>query len=113
MVPPTHRTDTRRPGFRVATLSDSRRRALSILNESFPLTPTVFAHYMWPTSESWVRPNHVGRGICLKAGVFLVGLQRDGLARKCSDRYDAPIGYVLTDWGASATDTVPRSNRLS
>ena len=112
MVPPTRRADTRLHGFRVATLSEPRRRALSILHPNFPLAPAIFAHYMWPTSQSWVRPQRAGRGIRQKAGIFLAGLERDGLATRCGVESDASVGYVLTDWGESASDAAPRPNRL-
>jgi hypothetical protein len=93
-------------------LSEPRRRALSILHRNFPLAPAIFAHYMWPTSESWIRSHHAGRGVRLKAVNFLAGLERDGLAQRCGVRPDAAAGYVLTDWGESATDTAPRPNHL-
>ncbi len=94
-------------------LTESSRRALSILHPDYPLAPALFAHYMWPTSESWMRRHHAGRGIRLKAGTLLAGLERDGLARRCGVRPEAPAGYVLTDWGESATDAAPRPDRLS
>ena len=113
VVPLARLADTRRLGFRVATLSEPRRRALSILHRYYPLAPAIFAHYMWPASKSWIRPHRAGCGIRLKARTFLAGLERDGLARRCGVRPDAAAGYVLTDWGESVTDAAPRPNRLS
>ena len=60
-----------------------------------------------------MRRHHAGRGIRLKAGTLLAGLERDGLARHCGVRPDAPAGYVLTDWGESANDVAPDPDRLS
>jgi hypothetical protein len=93
-------------------LSESRCRALTILHRTHPLTPAIFAHYMWPTAKSWCRSDHAGREVRRKAGVFLADLERDGLARYSGSLSDVDAGYVLTDWGASATDAAPRPNRL-
>jgi hypothetical protein len=108
---------TERPGalcceFRGRPLSAARRRALSILHRNFPLAPAIFAHYMWPTSISWLRPSNAGRGVRLKAGTFLADLERDGLARRIGVGHDATEGYVLTDLGALATEFAPRPRYL-
>jgi hypothetical protein len=93
-------------------LNESRRRALTILHRSYPLTPAIFAHYMWPTAKDWRRSDCAGREVRKKAEVFLADLERDGLAGYSGLPSDVDAGYVLTDWGASATDQAPRPNRL-
>jgi hypothetical protein len=94
---------------RCATLTESSRRALSILHPEYPLAPAIFAHYMWPTSESWLKNQAGVRGIRRKAGVLLADLERNGLARRCGA---AAEGYVLTPWGEHATDPPVRPDRL-
>ncbi len=110
MVPDPPCSDSQLPAIRAAALTEARRRALSILHRDFPLAPALFAHYMWPLSESWTRSDRAGAGVRCKARVFLRGLERDGLVRRGRDASRA--GYVLTDWGASATDPTPRWDRL-
>ena len=97
---------------RRATLTESSRRALSILHPDYPLAPEIFAHYMWPTSESWVKEQETVRAIRLKAGLFLADLERDGLARHCGAGPSSVQGYVLTPWGEHAADPPARSDRL-
>jgi hypothetical protein len=100
-----------RAELKQAALSDARRRALSILHPAFPLAPDLFAHYMWPTSPSWVRRSKAGRGIRLKAHTFLAGLERDGLARRCGSETDGVEGFVLTSRGEDAVDQGRRPDR--
>ena len=97
---------------RCATLTESSRRALSILHPDHPLAPAIFAHYMWPTSESWVKEQEAVREIRLKAGLLLADLERDGLARHCDVGSGSAEGYVLTPWGERAADPPPRPDRL-
>jgi hypothetical protein len=93
-------------------LTESSRRALSILHANYPLVPEIFAHYMWPTSENWVKEQEALREIRLKAGLLLANLERDGLARCCGDGHGSVQGYVLTTWGEHAADPPARSDRL-
>ncbi len=93
-------------------LTESSRRALSILHPDFPLAPAVFAHYMWPNPESWGREREAVREIRLKAGLLLANLERDGLARRCGAGPGSVPGYVLTPWGEYATDSPARPDRL-
>ena len=95
-----------------ATLTESSRRALSILHPDYPLAPAIFAHYMWPTSESWGKEREALREIRLKAGLLLANLERDGLARRCWAGPGSAKGYVLTPWGECATDPPARPDRL-
>jgi len=95
-----------------ATLTESSRRALSILHPDYPLAPAIFAHYMWPTSESWVQERDAVREIRLKAGLLLANLERDGLARYCGAGTNSVGGYVLTSWGEHAADPPARPDRL-
>ena len=98
--------------LRCTTLTTSRRRALSILHTDYPLTPAIFAHYMWPTSESWMKECEVVREIRRKAGLLLADLERDGLARRCKAERGSAPGYVLTPWGECAADPPVRPDRL-
>jgi hypothetical protein len=93
-------------------LTQSSRRALSILHPDYPLAPAIFAHYMWPTSESWVQEREAVREIRLKAGLLLADLERDGLARRCGAGPGSAEGYVLTPWGEFAADPPSRPDRL-
>ncbi len=79
----------------------ARARALSILHPIHAQEAEVFAHYMWPLSPSWQRPNP-GRGIRRKAESFLARLRRDGLV-EARDGQSGPPSYVLTAEGARAT----------
>jgi hypothetical protein len=97
---------------RCATLTESSRRALSILHPDYPLAPAIFAHYMWPTSESWVQEPEAVREMRLKAGLLLADLERDGLARHCGVGPSSAEGYVLTLWGERAADPPARPDRL-
>ena len=97
---------------RCATLTESSRRALSILHPDHPIAPAIFAHYMWPTSESWVKEQEAVREIRLKAGLLLADLERDGLARHCGVGPGSAEGYVLTPWGEHAADPPTRPDRL-
>ncbi len=81
--------------------SQARARALSILHPVYPREAELFAHYMWPLSPSWRRPNP-GRAIQRKAASFLAGLSREGLVEVRSGD-SGPPGYVLTSDGVSAT----------
>jgi len=96
---------------RCATLTESSRRALSILHPEYPLAPAIFAHYMWPTAESWLKEQEAVRGIRHKAGVLLADLERNGLVRRCGEGAAAE-GYVLTPWGEHATDPPAHPDRL-
>jgi hypothetical protein len=96
---------------RCATLTESSRRALSILHPEYPLAPAIFAHYMWPTSESWLKEREAVRGIRREAGLLLADLERDGLARRCGEGVAAE-GYVLTPWGEHATDPPAHPHHL-
>ena len=96
---------------RCATLTESSRRALSILHPEYPLAPAIFAHYMWPTSESWRKDRAGLRGIRREAGVLLADLERQGLARRWGTG-PAAEGYVLTPWGEHATDSPAHPDRL-
>jgi hypothetical protein len=96
---------------RCATLTESSRRALSILHPDHPLAPEIFAHYMWPTSESWVKEHEAVRAIRLEAGLLLADLERDGLARHCGVGPGSAEGYVLTAWGEYAADIPARPDR--
>ena len=93
-------------------MTESSRRALSILHPDYPLAPAIFAHYMWPTSESWVQEREAVREIRLKAGLLLANLERDGLARRCRAESGSAPGYVLTPWGEHAADPPARPDRL-
>jgi hypothetical protein len=93
-------------------LTESSRRALSILHADYPLAPAIFAHYMWPTSESWVKEQGAVREIRLKAGLLLAELERDGLARYRGAGSSSVQGYVLTPWGEHAADPPARPDRL-
>ena len=95
-----------------AILTESSRRALSILHPDFPLAPAVFAHYMWPNPETWGKQREAVREIRLKAGLLLANLERDGLARRCAAGRGSAQGYVLTPWGECATDLPARPDRL-
>jgi hypothetical protein len=97
---------------RCATLTESSRRALSILHPDHPLTPAIFAHYMWPASEKWRQERDAVREIRLKAGLLLANLERDGLARRCGAGRGCAGGYVLTPWGECAADPPDRPDRL-
>ena len=97
---------------RCATLTQSNRRALSILHPDYPLAPAIFAHYMWPASESWVQEREAVCEIRLKAGLLLAELERDGLARRCGVGPGSAEGYVLTPWGEGAADPPARPDRL-
>ena len=97
---------------RGATLTESSRRALSILHPDYPLAPAIFAHYMWPASESWGKEREALREIRLKAGLLLANLERDGLARRCGAGPGSVKGYVLTPWGECATDPPARPDLL-
>ena len=107
MLPPIQLPDVLHSEPGGSQLSAPRRRALLILHRDFPLAPAIFAHYMWPTSNSWLRSFNAGRGVRLKAITFLACLERDGLARRCGVGSNATEGYVLTDWGARASDLAP------
>ncbi len=89
---------------RCATLTESSCRALSILHPDYPLAPAIFAHYMWPASESWVKEQEAVRAIRLKAELLLADLERDGLAQHCGVGSGSTEGYVLTPWGERAAD---------
>ena len=93
-------------------LTESSRRALSILHPDYPLDPALFAHYMWPTSESSLKERQAVRDVRLKAGLLLADLERDGLARRCGAVPGSTEGYVLTPWGERATDPPARPDRL-
>jgi hypothetical protein len=93
-------------------LTESSRRALSILHPDHPLAPAIFAHYMWPTSEAWVKEREAVREIRLKAGLLLADLERDGLARHRGVGPGSAEGYVLTLWGEHASDPPTRPDRL-
>ena len=95
-----------------ATLTKSSRRALSILHPDYPLAPAIFAHYMWPTSKSWLREREAVREIRLKAGKLLADLERNGLARRRGAGPGSVEGYVLTPWGEHAADPPARRDRL-
>ncbi len=95
-----------------ATLTESSRRALSILHPDYPLAPAIFAHYMWPISECWVQEQDAVREIRLQAGLLLANLERDGLARRCRTGPGSAQGYVLTPWGECAADPPDRPDRL-
>ncbi len=95
-----------------ATLTESSRRALSILHPDYPLAPAIFAHYMWPASESWGQEREALREIRLKAGLLLANLERDGLARRCGASPGFAQCYVLTSWGEYAVDPPTRTDRL-
>jgi hypothetical protein len=97
---------------RCATLTESSRRALSILHPDYPLAPAIFAHYMWPNSENWVKEQEAVREIRLKAGVLLAELERFGLARYRGAGSNSVRGYVLTTWGEHAADPPARPDRL-
>jgi hypothetical protein len=97
---------------RCATLTESSRRALSILHPDFPLAPAIFAHYMWPASEGWVKEWEAVREMRLKAGLLLADLERDGLAQRCRAGLGSAEGYVLTPWGEHAADPPARPDRL-
>jgi hypothetical protein len=97
---------------RCATLTESSRRALSILHPDYPLAPAIFAHYMWPTSESWLKEQEAVREIRLKAELLLAGLERDGLVQHCGVGLGSAEGYVLTPWGEHASDPPARPDRL-
>jgi hypothetical protein len=92
-------------------LTESSRRALSILHPDYPLAPAIFAHYMWPTSESWVKEQEAVREIRLKAELLLADLERDGLACHCGAGSNSVQGYVLTPWGEHAADPPTRPDR--
>ncbi len=96
---------------RCATLTQSSRRALSILHPDYPLAPAIFAHYMWPTSESWLQEWDAVCEMRLKAGLLLADLERDGLARHCGVGTRSAEGYVLTPWGEHAADLPTRPDR--
>jgi hypothetical protein len=96
---------------RCGILTASRRRALSILHPEYPLAPEIFAHYMWPTSEHWLKEQEAVRGLRRKAGWLLADLERAGLARRCRAGAAAE-GYVLTPWGEHAADPPARPDRL-
>jgi hypothetical protein len=93
-------------------LTESARRALSILHPDYPLAPELFAHYMWPTSKRWLKEQEAVRGIRLEAGLLLADLERDGLARRCGMEASSDEGYVLTPWGEHAMDPPARPDRL-
>jgi len=97
---------------RRATLTESGRRALSILHPDYPLAPAIFAHYMWPTSESWVKEQEAVREIRHKAELLLADLERNGLAQHCGVVPGSAEGYVLTPWGEYAADIPARPDRL-
>ncbi|MBW2543737.1 MAG: hypothetical protein JRF15_16775 [Deltaproteobacteria bacterium] len=110
-MPPTPgRAASRADSPRCATLTESSRRALSILHPEYPLAPEIFAHYMWPTSECWLKRRDAVRGIRREAGRLLAGLERDGLARRCGAG-SAGDGYVLTPWGEYAADPPTQPDR--
>jgi len=112
-VPPTPGRAASTSGLpRCATLTDSSRRALSILHPDHPLAPAIFAHYMWPTSEAWVKEREAAREIRLKAGSLLADLERDGLACHRGVGSGSAEGYVLTPWGEHASDPPARPDRL-
>jgi hypothetical protein len=67
---------------------------------------------MWPTSACWLKEAGAVRGIRLKAGQLLAGLERDGLVRRCGTGARAGEGYVLTRWGEHATDRPAHPDRL-
>ncbi len=92
-------------------MTESSRRALSILHPDFPLPAAIFAHYMWPISECWVQERGAVREIRLKAGLLLANLERDGLARRCRTGPGSAQGYVLTPWGEHAADPPTRPAR--
>ncbi len=112
MVPTTRSVAPSADLPRCATLTESSRRALSILHPDYPLAPAIFAHYMWPTSESWVQEREAVREMRLKAGLLLADLERDGLARRCKAERGSAPGYVLTPWGECAADPPARPDRL-
>jgi hypothetical protein len=93
-------------------LTESGRRALSILHPDYPLAPAIFAHYMWPTSESWVKEQGAVREIHQKAELLLADLERSGLAQHCGVGPGSAEGYVLTPWGEYAADFPDRLDRL-
>ncbi len=111
MLPTPGNSASAADSLRCATLTESRRRALSILHPEFPLAPAIFAHYMWPTSERWLKEQEAVRGIRREAGLLLADLERDGLAQRCRAG-SAAEGYVLTPWGEHATDPPARPDRL-
>ena len=112
-MPPTPGRAASTTGLpRCATLTESSRRALSILHPDYPLAPTIFAHYMWPTSEAWVKEREAVREIRLKAGLLLADLERNGLARHCGAGAGSVQGYVLTPWGEHAADPPTWPDRL-
>jgi hypothetical protein len=112
VVPQARSTAPTADSPRCATLTESNRRALSILHPDHPLAPAIFAHYMWPTSESWVQEREKVHAIRLKAGALLAELERDGLARRREVGGSSAEGYVLTPWGECAADPPASPDRL-
>lgn len=63
-----------------------RRKALEMLRDFGPLTPSAFAHKMWPDSPAWKHslacgPNgaHRGRGMYKAGGSYIGKLSQAGL----------------------------------
>ena len=81
------------------TLTESSRRALSILHPEYPLAPAIFAHYMWPTSESWLKEREAVRGMRRTSGLLLEDLERDCLARRVGEGAADGARYFCGDQG--------------
>ena len=93
-------------------LTPTQRRALEILRDHAPLSPSVFAKWMWPDAEAWSHHTKCGHGTShgggmnLAGGAYLGKLRKRGWAERWYGGFvSKPPGWYLSDEGKAALDT--------
>ena len=95
-------------------MTETQLRALRILRDHGPVTPTEFAEWMWPDSPYWRVVYRAGpygsvrgRGLVKSAGSYLAKLRRSDLAlRSIEDNYVSisPEGRKALEQAEQARD---------
>jgi hypothetical protein len=90
-------------------LTPTQRRALEILRDHAPLSPSVFAKWMWPDAEAWSHHTKCGHGTSHGGGMNLAGggylgkLRKRGWAERWYEGFiSKPPGWYLSDEGKAA-----------
>ena len=93
-------------------LTPTQRHALEILRDHAPLSPSVFARWMWPKAEAWSHHTKCGHGTSHGGGMNLAGggylgkLRKRGWAERWYEGFiSKPPGWYLSDEGKAALDT--------